>query len=65
MNNREVIGKIAKWAFELSMYDIAYKPSTVVKALALSVFMTKWTEIQTPPKERELEYWTIDFDGNL
>jgi hypothetical protein len=25
----------------------------------------KWTEIQTPPKERELEYWTINFDGSL
>jgi ribonuclease HI len=22
-------------------------------------------ETQTPPKERELEYWTINFDGSL
>jgi hypothetical protein len=21
--------------------------------------------MQTPPKERELEYWTINFDGSL
>jgi hypothetical protein len=26
LNTREVIGKIEKWAIELSMYDIAYKP---------------------------------------
>jgi hypothetical protein len=27
--------------------------------------MAEWTETQTPPKERELEYWTINFDGSL
>jgi ribonuclease HI len=27
--------------------------------------MAEWTKIQTPPKERELEYWTINFDGSI
>jgi ribonuclease HI len=27
--------------------------------------MAEWTEIQTPPKERELEYWTINFNGSV
>jgi ribonuclease HI len=27
--------------------------------------MAEWTEMQTPPKEREVEYWTINFDGSL
>jgi hypothetical protein len=31
----------------------------------LSDFVVEWTEIQTPPKEKELEYWTINFDGSL
>jgi hypothetical protein len=65
LNNREAANKIAKWAFELSMYDIIYKPRTSIKAQALSNFVAEWTEIQTPPKERELEYWTINFDGSL
>jgi hypothetical protein len=65
LNNMEVTGKIAKWAIELSMYDIVYKPRTAIKAQALSNFMAEWTETQTPPKERELEYWTINFDGSL
>jgi hypothetical protein len=65
LNNREAIGKIAKWAIELSMYDIVYKPRTAIKAQALSDFMAEWTQIQTPPKERDLEYWTINFDGSL
>jgi hypothetical protein len=60
-----VIGKIAKWVIELSMYDIVYKPRTMIKAQALSDFMVEWIETQTPPKERELEYWTINFDGSL
>jgi ribonuclease HI len=25
--------------------------------------VAEWTEIQTPPNEKELEYWTINFDG--
>jgi hypothetical protein len=65
LNNREATGKIAKWATVLSKYDIVYKPRKVIKAQALSDFVTKWTEIQTPPKEREMEYWTINFDRSL
>jgi hypothetical protein len=54
LNNREATGRIAKWAIELSMYDIIYKSRTAIKAQALSDFVAKWTEMQTPPKEREL-----------
>jgi ribonuclease HI len=49
----------------LSIYDIVYKPRTAMKAQALSDFVAEWTETQTPPRERELEYWTINFDGSL
>jgi hypothetical protein len=45
------------------MYDIIYKPRTAIKAQAISDFVPMWTEIQTLPRERELEYWTINFDG--
>jgi hypothetical protein len=27
--------------------------------------MAEWIETQTPPRKRELEYWTINFDGSL
>jgi hypothetical protein len=47
------------------MYDIVYKPRTIIKAQALSDFVTEWTEMQIPPKEREMEYWTINFNGSL
>jgi hypothetical protein len=41
LNNREATGKIAKWAIELSMYDIVYKPMTIIKAQVLSDFMAE------------------------
>jgi ribonuclease HI len=47
------------------MRDIIYKPRTEIKAQALSDFIAEWTETQAPPKETELEYWTINFDGSL
>jgi hypothetical protein len=47
------------------MYDIVYKPRIVIKAQALSDFVAEWTETQTSHRERELEYWTINFDGSL
>jgi hypothetical protein len=65
LNNREATDKIAKWAIELSMYNIIYTPTIAIKAQALCDFVAEWTEIQVPPKEKELEYWTINFDGFL
>jgi hypothetical protein len=32
LNSREATRKIAKWANELSMYNIIYKPRTTIKA---------------------------------
>ncbi len=47
------------------MYDIVYKPRTAIKAQALSDFVAEWMKTQTLPKERELEYWTINFNRSL
>jgi hypothetical protein len=58
LNNREATGNIAKWAIELSMYGIVYKPRTTIKAQALSDFVAEWTKTQTP-LEREREIWNI------
>jgi hypothetical protein len=51
LNNRDATRKIIKWAIELSMYDIIYKPRTTIKAQALRDFVAEWTETQLPPKE--------------
>jgi hypothetical protein len=65
LNNREPTRKITKWSIELSMYNIVYKQRTAIKAQSLSDFIAKWMEMQTPPKERGLEYWTINFYRSL
>jgi hypothetical protein len=62
LNNREATGKIAKWVIEQSMHDVIYKPQTAIKAKVLNDFVAEWTKTQSPPKEREQEYWTINFD---
>jgi hypothetical protein len=56
LNNRKATRKIAKWAIELSMYNIVYELQKAIKAQALSDFMAEWMETQTPPKDKELEY---------
>jgi hypothetical protein len=65
LNYRKATGKIRKWAIELSIYDIVYKPQMAIKAQVLSDFMAEWTETKSLPKERELKYCTINFDGSL
>jgi hypothetical protein len=65
LNNREATGKFSKWAIELSLHDITYKPRITIKAQASSYFIAEWIDTQAPPKERKLEYWTINFDGSL
>jgi hypothetical protein len=49
------------------MYDIVYKPRIAIKAQALSDFMAKWIETEKTlrERERELDYWTINFDESL
>jgi hypothetical protein len=44
LNNREATEKIAKWAIELSMYNIIYRSRIAIKAQALSDFIAEWTE---------------------
>jgi hypothetical protein len=41
LKNTEAVGKIAKWAIDLAMYDIEFKSHTAIKAQALSDFMVE------------------------
>jgi hypothetical protein len=56
LNNREATERIAKWAIELSMYDIVCKTKTVIKAQALSDFAS---EEQRCKRLLEKESWNI------
>jgi hypothetical protein len=44
LHNKEAIGRIAKWAYELGAHDIEFRPRTAVKTQALVDFVSEWTE---------------------
>jgi hypothetical protein len=56
LNNREATGKIAKWAIELSLYDIIYKPRTTIKDQAS---VTSWPSGQRFKHLLRKESWSI------
>ncbi|XP_066392673.1 uncharacterized protein [Miscanthus floridulus] len=65
VQNRDAIGRIAKWALELMGQGISYAPRTTIKSQVLADFMTEWTKIQMPPAAIDQEYWTIYIDASL
>ncbi|XP_010668304.3 uncharacterized protein LOC104885308 [Beta vulgaris subsp. vulgaris] len=55
-------GRLLKWAFELSEYDILYKPKTAIKAQTLADFVVEasYEEDETEQKES----WLLEVDGS-
>ena len=45
IRNRDVAGRISKWALELVGHDIRYTPRTAIKSQALADFVAEWTEV--------------------
>jgi len=54
--NKEVAGRIAKWACELGAFDIDFKPRTAIKSQALADFVAEWTEQQVPSNPERPEH---------
>ena len=48
LHNRDVIGRISKWAVELGALNIDFTPQKAIKSQALTDFVAEWTEIQQP-----------------
>ena len=65
VQNRDAIGRIAKWALELMGQGISYAPRMAIKSQLLADFMAEWTEIQMPPVAIDQKYLTLYFDGSL
>jgi hypothetical protein len=40
LHNKEAIGRIAKWAYELGSHDIEFRPRTAIKTQALVDFVS-------------------------
>ena len=56
INNRESMGHITKWGFELIGLNITYAPRTMIKSQVLTDFMVEWTEEQASTTPAKLEY---------
>jgi ribonuclease HI len=65
LRNQDAIGRISKWAVELSALNIDFKPRTAIKSQALVDFMAKWRENQLPTPTERTEHWVMYFDGSL
>jgi len=65
IQNRDAMGRIAKWALKLMGQGISYAPRIAIKSQVLADFIAEWTEIQIPPAAIDQEYWTMYFDGSL
>jgi ribonuclease HI len=65
LHNKEAIGRIVKWAYELGAHDIEFRPRTVIKTQALVDFISEWIEQQVPDNPKTAEVWRMYFYGSL
>jgi hypothetical protein len=65
LRNQDAIGRISKWAVELSTLNIDFKPRTAIKSQALVDFMAEWRQNQLPTPTERPEHWIMYFDGLL
>ena len=66
LHKPETLGRLMKWAIELSEFDIRYKPKTTIKGQILAHFIIELTsaelveDTQTTP---DLPIWKLSVDG--
>jgi hypothetical protein len=61
--NPEASTRIAKWAAELSGYNIIFESRTAIKSQVLADFIIDWTGPVGPQQEHAETIWTIHCDG--
>ena len=64
INNRDAMGRIAKWAIELLPFDITYKQRRAIKSQVLANFVAEWTEAELPKEYDTYSNWVMYFDGS-
>ncbi|XP_070022769.1 uncharacterized protein [Nicotiana sylvestris] len=72
LHKHELSGRLAKWAIELSEYDIAYQSRTAIKSQVLVDFVADFSQRMQLEAEKELQVfngsnpgiWTLFTDGS-
>ena len=66
LHKPETLGRLVKWAIELSEFDIRYKPRTVIKGQVLVDFIMEFTSTEptkTAQLTSDLPIWRLSVDG--
>jgi hypothetical protein len=61
---KDAMGRVAKWAIELTAHTIQYKPRTMIKSQIIADFFADWGEHQYLPPAPDSTHWRMDFDGS-
>jgi hypothetical protein len=56
LRNRNVIGRISKWAVELGALNIDFSLRKAIKSQSLVDFVVEWIEIQQPTPDAFLDH---------
>jgi hypothetical protein len=65
MRNREVTGRIGKWAAELNEFNIDYVHRSSIQSQALADFIADWTPgAQEEEANKDAEAWIVFCDGS-
>src|SRR3954464_112637 len=64
MGSRDVTGRVAKWAIEISSHGIQYESRTAIKSQALADFLVDWAETQYAPPAPGVDHWRMHFDSS-
>jgi hypothetical protein len=48
LRNKDVNGRIIKWALDLSPYSLKFQSRTTIKSQVLVDFIVEWTDMNTP-----------------
>ena len=65
LHNRDVTGRISKWAAELGALELKFTPRTAIKSQALVDFLAEWRENQILAPLSVSDHWIMYFDGSL
>jgi hypothetical protein len=63
LTNKEIAGRIAKWAMELLPFDLKYTSRTAIKSQVLADFLAEWTPNEVDQKEEDEKPWIVYSDG--